>query len=83
LQLQLGCPQTALGAGAEARAEICRFYCNEQWKPRSEEYEHAYMSWGMEEHVLQMETVKMILRHVNDKPFMARFPDRSEWQWRW
>jgi hypothetical protein len=27
-----------------------------------------------------MRTDKMILRHVFDKPFMVRFPDRTEWK---
>jgi hypothetical protein len=32
------------------------------------------------EPIIQMWTNKMILRHVCDKPFMIRFPDRSEWK---
>jgi hypothetical protein len=39
------------------------------------------MSQGMkEEPILQMGTDKMILIYVYDKPFMVRFPDRSEWE---
>lgn len=83
IEVVLRLPPLHLELETEARAGIYRFYCNEQWKPKSEEYEHAYMSWGMEEHLLQMVTDKMIPRHVYDKPFMVRLPDRSEWQWRW
>jgi hypothetical protein len=32
------------------------------------------------EPILQMGSHKIILRHVYDKPFMIRFPDRSEWK---
>jgi hypothetical protein len=54
-------------------------YCNDQWKPKSEGYGHAYMTQGMkEEPLLQMRTDKMILRYVYDKPFMVTFPDRCE-----
>jgi hypothetical protein len=30
--------------------------------------------------ILEMGSDKMILRHVYDKPFMIRFPERSEWK---
>ena len=32
------------------------------------------------EPILQMGSDKMILRHVYEKPFTVRFPDRSEWE---
>jgi hypothetical protein len=32
------------------------------------------------EPILQMGSNKMIPKHVYDKPFMIRFPDRSEWK---
>jgi hypothetical protein len=32
------------------------------------------------ERILQMGSDKMIPRHVYDKPFTTRFPDRSEWK---
>jgi hypothetical protein len=32
------------------------------------------------EPILQMESDKMIPRHVYNKPFTIRFPDRSEWK---
>jgi hypothetical protein len=39
------------------------------------------MTQGMkEEPIPPMGTNKMALRHVCDKPFMVRFPDRSEWK---
>jgi hypothetical protein len=39
------------------------------------------MSPGMKEDlVLQMGTDKTIERHVYDKPFMVRCPERSEWE---
>jgi hypothetical protein len=42
---------------------------------------HAYLIQDMKkEPILQMETDKMILRHVYDKPFTIRFPDRSKWK---
>jgi hypothetical protein len=64
---------------AEARAGIYRLYCSDQWKPKSEGSGYAYMTQGLnKEPILQMETDRMILRHVHDKPFTVRFPDRSE-----
>jgi hypothetical protein len=39
------------------------------------------MSWGMkEEPIKQTVTKRMIPRHVHDKPYMASFPDGSEWK---
>jgi hypothetical protein len=39
------------------------------------------MTQDMEkESILQMESDKLIPRHVSDKTFMIRFPDRSEWK---
>jgi hypothetical protein len=39
------------------------------------------MTQDMEkEPILQMGSDKMILRHVYDKPFTIRFPDKSEWK---
>jgi hypothetical protein len=53
--------------------------CNEQWKPIPEGFGHAYMSRDMEnEPILQMGSDKMTPRH-DDKTFIIRFPDRSEW----
>jgi hypothetical protein len=39
------------------------------------------MTQGMKkEPILQMGTDRMIPRHVYDKPFTVRFPDRSDWK---
>jgi hypothetical protein len=38
------------------------------------------MTQHEKEPILQMGSDKMIPRHVYDKPFMVRFPDRSEWK---
>jgi hypothetical protein len=49
------------------------------WRPKSEGFGHAYMIQDMEkEPILQMGSDKMIPKYVYDKPFMIRFPDRSE-----
>jgi hypothetical protein len=66
---------------AEARAGIYRLYYSNQWKPKSEGSGHAYMTQGMKkEPTRQTGTDRMIPRHVCDKPFTVRFPDRSEWE---
>jgi hypothetical protein len=38
------------------------------------------MHQGMKEPILHMGTDKTIQRHVNDKPFMVRCPERREWE---
>jgi hypothetical protein len=66
---------------AEIRAGIYRLYCSDQRKPKSESLGHIYTTQGMkEEPILQMGSDKMNPRHVCDKPFTVRFPDRSEWK---
>jgi hypothetical protein len=66
---------------AEAKAEIYRLYCSNQWKCKFEGCVNAYMFPGMKkEPILQMGTNKMTMRHVYDKYFTIRFPDRSEWK---
>jgi hypothetical protein len=58
-----------------------RLYRSDKWKLISEGFGQAYMTQGMtEEPILQMGTNKLILRHVYDKPFTVRFPDRREWK---
>jgi hypothetical protein len=48
---------------------------------KSEGFGRAYMTQDMKkEPSLQMGSNKMIPRHVYDKYFMIRFPDRSEWK---
>jgi hypothetical protein len=45
-----------------------------QWKHKSEDFGHAYMTQDMEkEPILQMASDKMIRRYVYDKPFKIRF----------
>jgi hypothetical protein len=56
-------------------------HCNDEWKPKSEGFGHAYMTQDMkEEHILQMGSDKMTPRHVYDKPFTFRFPDIRKWK---
>jgi hypothetical protein len=66
---------------AEAKVGNYRLRCNEQWRPESEGFGHAYMIKDMKkESILLMGSDKMIPKHVYDKPFTIRFPDRSEWK---
>jgi hypothetical protein len=66
---------------AEAKIGNYRLRCNEQWKLKSEGSGHAYMTQDMEkEPILHKGYDKMIPRHVYDKPFTIRVPDRSEWK---
>jgi hypothetical protein len=60
---------------AEARIGNYRLRCNDEWKPKSEGFEHVpYMTQDMKkEPILQMMSDKMI-------PFTIRLPDRSEWK---
>jgi hypothetical protein len=77
----LGLPPLHLHVEAENKTRNYKLRCNEQWKPKSEGFGHTYMTQDMEkEPILQMGSDKMILRHVYDKPFTIRFPDRSEWK---
>jgi hypothetical protein len=75
----LGLPPVHLQLEEEAKAEIYRLYCNDQWKPKSEGFGHTYMTQDMKkEPILQMGSDNIMQRHVYDKPFIVRFPDRSE-----
>jgi hypothetical protein len=79
IEVLLGLPPLHLQLEAEGRAGIYKLYCNDQWRPKSEGFGHAYMTQGMREKpVLQMGTDKMIPRHVYGKALTIRFPDRSE-----
>jgi hypothetical protein len=69
MEVLLGLPPLYLQLEVEAKAGICRLYCNDQWKPKSEGFRHAYMTQDMKKPILQMRTDNMILRHVYDKPF--------------
>jgi hypothetical protein len=77
----LGLPPVHLLVEAEAQVENYRLRCNNQWKPKSEGFGHAYVTRDMKkEPIIQMWTDKIIPRHVYDKPFTIRSPDRSEWK---
>jgi hypothetical protein len=81
MAILLGLPPLHLQMDAEAKVSNYRLRCNEQWRPESEGFGHAYMIQDMKkEHILQMGSDKMILKHVYDKPFTIRFPERSEWK---
>jgi hypothetical protein len=81
MEVPLGFPPLDLQLQAETKAGIYRLYCNDQWKPKSEGFGHAYINQDIKkEPILQMGTDKMIPRHGYDKPFTIRFPDRSEWK---
>lgn len=80
-EVLLGLPPLYLQLKAEAKAGIHRLYCSDQWKPKFEGSGHAYVAHGMKaEPIIQIGTDRMIPRHVYDKSFMVRFPDRSEWK---
>jgi hypothetical protein len=52
---------------------------NYRLQSKSEGFGYAYKTQDMKkEPILQIGSDKMISRHVHDKPFMIRFPDRSE-----
>jgi hypothetical protein len=63
----------------EAKVGNYSLHCNKQWKPKSEGFGHTDITQDMEsEPILQMGSDKMTQRHVYDKPFTIRLPDRSE-----
>jgi hypothetical protein len=77
----LGLPSLHLQVEAEARISNCRLRCNDQWKLKSEDFGHAYLTQDMKkEPILQMRSEKMITRNVHEKPFTIRIPDKSEWK---
>jgi hypothetical protein len=81
IEVLLGLHPLHLQVEVEAKADNYRLRCNDQWKPKSEGFGHANMTLDMKkEPILQMWSDKMIPSHVYDKPFMIRFPDRSEWK---
>jgi hypothetical protein len=64
----LGLPPLHLQVEAKARIGNYRLHCNNQWKPKSEGFGHAYMTQDMEkEPILQMGSDKMIPRNVYDQ----------------
>jgi hypothetical protein len=81
MEVLLGLPPLHLQVEVEARISNYRLRCNDQWKPKSEGFGHAYMTQNMKrEPILQMGSDKMIPRNVYEKPLTIRFPDRSEWK---
>jgi hypothetical protein len=75
LEVLLGLPPLHLQMEAEAKIGNYRLRCNEQWKPKSEGFGHAYMTQDMEkEPILQMGSDKMIPRHVYDKNLHDQIP---------
>jgi hypothetical protein len=81
--------RTAPKAAIEVLLELRQ--CTSSWRLRpeqvfidstavikSEGFEHAYMIQVMKAPILQMGIDRTIPRHVCDKPFTVRFPDRSE-----
>jgi hypothetical protein len=70
MEVLLGLPTLHLQMEAEANVGNYRLRCNEQWRPESEGFGHAYMIQNMKkEPILQMGSDKMIPKHVYDKPF--------------
>jgi hypothetical protein len=43
MEVLLGLSPQPLQVEAETRIGNCRLHCNNQWKPKSEGFEHAYM----------------------------------------
>jgi ribonuclease HI len=81
MEILLGLPPLHLQVEAEAKIGNYRLRCSDQWKPKSKGFGHACITQDMKtEPMLQMGFDKMIPRHVYDKPFMIRFPTRSEWK---
>jgi hypothetical protein len=79
MEVLLRLPPLHLQVEVEAKVGNNSLLCNDQWKPTSEEFGHAYMTQDMRKKpILQMAYDKMIPRHVYDKHFRIRFPDISE-----
>jgi hypothetical protein len=71
MEVLLGLAPLHLQVEANAKIGNTRLRCNEQWKPKSEGFGHAYMTQDIEKKpTLQMESDQMIPRHCHDKPFM-------------
>jgi hypothetical protein len=81
MEVLFGLPTLHLQVEAKARIGKYRLRCNDQWKPKSEGFGHAYMTKEMKkEPILQMVSDKMTPRNVYEKHFTIRIPDRSEWK---
>jgi hypothetical protein len=78
IEILLGLPPLHLQMEAEAKVGHYRLRCNEQWRPKSEGFGHAYMDQDMKkEPVLQTGSNKMIMKHVYDKPFTINRIERG------
>jgi hypothetical protein len=78
MEALLGLPP--LHVQVEAEARVCNYTlrCNDQWKPKSEGFQHAYMIQDMEkEPIIQMGSDIMIPKYVYDKPFTITHHTRS------
>jgi hypothetical protein len=74
MEILLGLTALHLQVEAEARIGNYRLRCNDQWKPKSEGFGHAYMTQGMKkERILQMGSDKIIQRNVYEKPSRSQF----------
>jgi hypothetical protein len=81
MEVLLGLTSLHLQVEAEARIGNYRLCCNDQWKPKSEDFGYAYMTQDMKkEPILRMGPYKMIPRNVYDTSFTIRFHDRSDWK---
>jgi hypothetical protein len=47
MEALLKLPTLHLQVEAEAKVRNCRLHCNDQWKPKSEGFRHAYMTQDM------------------------------------
>jgi hypothetical protein len=81
MEVLLRLPQLHLQVEVEAKVGNYRLHYNDQWKPKLEGFGHAYMTHNMKkEPILEMGFDTMKPRHVYDKSFMIRLPERSEWK---
>lgn len=71
-------PPLQLQLVAEVKAGIYRLYCSKQRKPIFKGYGHVYMSRGMKELIPQMETNKIIPRHVSNVSFIDSLTEVNE-----
>jgi hypothetical protein len=47
IEVLLGLPPLHRQVEAEVKGRNCRLHCNDQWKPKSEGFGHAYMTQDM------------------------------------
>jgi hypothetical protein len=74
MEVVLELPPLHLQVEAEARIGNYRLLCNDQWKPKSEGFGHAYMTHDMKkEPILQMRSDKMVPRNFMKNPSRSEF----------